>query len=212
MISVLVCAMLGQFKVGDFVDLKPGGTVHRSWVDATERLEGQSGVRFFGKVIHTMSVGGELVIRVECPLYERPYYMLAKWAVPLSEATAERYLEEHQEEQERRQEAMKPPTPEVVELERKRSELAAEEEARRAKEKAETDKEEAERRKYSAKISELRKHARNEPENEALDLVERYGWNPLDLTADQVNKLSPSQRKAISGIKLRYIKAQRAKK
>lgn len=208
MLSILVSVMLGQFEVGDLVDLKPGGTIHKSWVDATERLDGMSGHRFFGEVIHTISVGGELVIRVQCPLYERPYYMLAKWAVPLDEKTIDRYREEHQREQERIRESMKPPTPEMLEAERRNKEMAEAEEKRQAEQK----KADAERKKYAARIADLRKFARNEPENEALDLVENYGWDPLDLTADQVNKLSPSQRKSISGIKLRYIKAQRAKK
>jgi hypothetical protein len=211
MISMIVCVMLGQFEVGDFVDLKPGGKIHLSWVDAVERLDGRSDLRFFGKVIHTMTVGGEQVIRVECPLYERPCYMLAKWAVTLDAKTAERYVEEHNREQERIRELTKPPTPEQVEIQRRRNLDIAEEEARRAEERAKQAKEDAENKKQDDRIKELRKFARNEPENEALDIAAKYGWDPLNLTSAQANHLTPSQRKAISGIKLRYIKASKRK-
>lgn len=207
MLSILVCAVLGQFEVGDFVDLKPGGKIHLSWVDAAERLDGRSDLRFFGKVIHTMTVGGEQVIRVECPLYERPCYMLAKWAVELDADTAQQYLDEHQRKIEKQREANKPPTPEMVELEKRRAQLTAEEEERRAKERAVQAKEDAERKALEAKIDALRKFARNEPENEILDVLKDNGWDPVNLTSYQVNRLTPSQRKAIGGLKIRYIKA-----
>lgn len=203
MLSILVCAVLGQFKVGDLVELKPGGKIHESLYDAIERGPGHSDLRFFGVIIYTADVAGEQVIRVESPLIERPYYMLGKWAEKLDESTAKHYIEEHRRKIRQQQEALNPTDPATIEARRKNEELAEAEEKRQAEQK----KIDAERKALEDKIEAFRKFARNKPENEVLDILKGNGWDPVNLTSYQVNKLTPSQRKAISGIKLRYIKA-----
>lgn len=218
MLGFIAAVVLCQFKVGDAVIVQPGGTLHKYIFDAADRANGVTVPRFFGEVIALTDVAGEQIVRIESPEYDPPMWVLSKRVKMLDEKTANEIKagidaerEMQRLAQEARRELAKPPSPAVAELERRRIEELDKQEAKEREVAAEKVKADEDRKKYLDKIARIKPYAQSESEKEALEHVARWGWDPLELKPEQANMLSPSQRKAISGIKARYLKIRQPK-
>lgn len=202
MLSILVCAVMGQFKVGDEVQVFTNAQIYSTPYDAILRQRYTFAREdYIGKVIAVEVIDGEQVVRVRDSKRESPAWALAEF-VRAFDAAAKADHEQRKAAQiefdNRRREIEADP-----EMKARMEKFAKEKEAEdKARAKAEKDKADA-----TARVAGLRQFVRTEPEKEAYDLVIKKGWDPLNLTPIQVNTLTPSQRKAISGIKMRYVKA-----
>lgn len=202
MLSLLVCAVLGQFKVGDEVRIMDNYPVYRTSTDAILRNRGGGFASdYIGKVIAVEDIDGEHVVRVRDSRRESPVWALTEH-VRIFDAAAKADYEQRKAAQidhnNRMREIESDP-----EAKARMEKFAKERDAEnRAKAKAEKDKVDA-----ASRVAGLRQFVRTEPEMEAYEFVTKKGWDPFNMTSTQITSLSPSQRKAISGIKTRYIKA-----
>lgn len=181
MLTLIIAAMLGQFKEGDTVYIPKGGEAYRTADDAVHRMNGVELSYHDGKVIAVKSVDGERLLRIDRPGYEVPVWVVEKNVREFDEqakAEARKYFTENIE--------------------------ANREKLRQGFGQTEQRKIQAAR---TAALEKYKPFSVTKPEHEALTVVINKGLDPITMTAEQAKALSASQRRAISSIKARYVRA-----
>jgi len=183
MISIFAFVLLSQLKVGDKVYVPPGIPAYMTAEDAVVRRNGVETPYQNGDVIAVKTVDGEQVVRIKREGYELPVWAIMEQIRILDDAAKEmatKYLEQSNEQSKR--------------------ELRGLIGASQAKQKMEAN---------NQVIKRLKPYCITKPEHEALSVAVMKELDPITMTAEQAQSLSPSQRKALSSIKARYLKARK---
>ena len=182
MIGIILAVIISQVKVGDEVYILAGASAYRTSYDAIHRDRGVELSYAYGKVIAIDEIDGERALRIEREGYELPIWTVEKNVNPLDEKTrpiVEKYAKENFEA-----------------TQEKIRQILGREEMRRSK---------SERDQI---LERVKPFCVTKPEHEAVAVVIAKGLDPLKVTPEQAQSLSPSQRRALSSIKARYAKAK----
>ena len=174
MLSILVCAMLGQFKEGDAVYVKPPGA--SAW-----RFAGMAAARYREPV---RSYSGNVRLE-EIPESDTTYYRAKE---KLTVLTVERRDGETLVKiKDDRNKTWWMISPDLGPLDDSARDSIARDDI----------------------AAKLKPFCITKPDHAALAVAVGKGIDPLTMTAQQAAALSPSQRKALSAVKARYLRAKK---
>ncbi len=183
MISIIVCAVIGQFKVGDEVYVPLMVEVYQTVEDAAIRRNGVARPYDNGKIIAIKEVDGESIARIEREGYELPVWALMKNIKAFDEDAKKAAVEYSKKV--------------VNDFRGKVRDSIGQDMAKQANQMR------------NNLMERLRPYCVTKPEHDALTVAVGKGLDPITMTAEQAQALSPSQRRALSSVKARYLKGRK---